>query len=176
MLLSNKLLSWFNFSGGSEKTESTKQEVEITRKYAPSTKIQFKEKLIPALVAEHKVLLALHGKIIQAAENQDPAKTRLFLVKFKDLLVGHLLKENTSLYTYLRHSLGDDPSAELVMDMKYEMDSVARGITQFLKPAIEEGYSYDARFVEKFNEIGTALVRRVENEEDFLYPTYQQQG
>ena len=141
--------------------------------YAPNTKIPYKPKLIPMLMGEHQALLSLYGEIIDAAKAGNSGLTKRKLGKFKDLFGGHLIKENVSLYTYLKHSIADEDTAEIVNSMKSEMYGIGKDVNAFLRLYTSEEGSIDSAFLKQFEAIGEALVRRIENEEDHLYPVYQ---
>jgi len=175
MLLTKKIRSWFKLDdkdkkGSGQPTKTLKQAV---RKPKTSTKISYNSDLVPTLIGEHKMLLKLHGEIIDSAKREEHQRTKKLLVKFKNLLVGHLLKENTSLYTYLKHSLSDPSSSELATGMKQEMDGIAQAVMQFIKTALEDDYVYDENFISEFSGIGAALVNRIESEENSLYLAYE---
>jgi len=175
MLLGKKILSWFSLNDEKkpDSEQMAKSKEKTSHKRTTSTNIKYNGDLVPNLVAEHKALLKLHGEIINAAKSGQSVAARASLVKFKNLLVSHLLKENTSLYTYLKNSLNDNSSAQLATDMKQEMDGIARLVTKFISTALAEGYQYDDKFVNEFGDIGVALAQRIENEESALYPAYE---
>ena len=125
------------------------------------------------LLAEHKALLSLYGEILAAAKADDTKLTKLKLHKFKDLFGGHLIKENVSLYTYLRHSIEDTDTSEIVNGMKSEMYGIGKEVNSFLRHYTNEHAEIDKAFIEKLEGLGSALVRRIENEESHLYPVYQ---
>jgi len=176
MAVGEKVKSLLGLKGKANRSGSERQQPVVSEKFAADTRISFKEELIPTLVSEHKKLLTLHSQILATAKNKNFDETRQLLVIFKDVLVGHLLKENTSLYTYLKHSLKDEAGADLVVEMKQEMDNVGRLITHFVKQSLVNDYEYNDEFIEGFTDIGAALLRRIKNEESYLYSIYLNQA
>ncbi|RBP52858.1 hemerythrin domain-containing protein [Arenicella xantha] len=146
-------------------------QIPSTTQFAPNTKIAYKPKLVPLLEQQHRDLMAVYWKTLTAAQNHKNELTRQYLIEFKDLLVGHLLQENTSLYIYLRNSARKPSQKEAVTAIKTEMDKLARGIKQFLDKSIKKT-DYDADFVERLKLVGDALLERIEKEEAYVYPNY----
>jgi len=141
--------------------------------YAPNTRIRYDNNLIHNLTNEHRLLLDLYRKIEAAYSHRHMRLLPELLIEFKDLLIGHLLKENVNLYVYLKYSLQDDPTnLELMKHMQEEMGEIGRVIFRFLKEATAENAIYDDQFKKEFDGIGNALVRRIKNEEIMLYPIY----
>lgn len=141
-------------------------------KFAPNTKIAYTPNLVPMLENQQKELLAVYWKTLTAAQNHKDELTRQYLIEFKDMLVEHLLKENTSLYIYLRNSARKPSAQEAVKAIKLEMDKLARTVRQFLDKSIKQA-AYDADFVERLKLVGDALRERIEKEAAYVYPNYQ---
>ena len=137
--------------------------------------VKFQKSLIPTLISEHKELRFLHYQVINAASDQNSELTRQLLGRYKTTLVNHLLKENNSLYTYLKHSIDDHTSTELIINIKNEMDDIGRTVTNFLQRALAESYEFNYTFITEFQNIGDILDKRMRREERFLYSYYQQQ-
>lgn len=140
---------------------------------APNTKLAYNPSLVAKLEQENRQLLAVHWKILAAVQNRKPDLAKQLLIEFKDLLVDHLLTENTSLYVYLRHSARMPSSRNAVKSVKSEMDEISRSVMHFLDTAIHEDIDLNGNFIERFKEIGEALTERIEKEEAFVYPNYQ---
>ena len=142
---------------------------------SPAAGIAFDEKLIAQFTDEHQSLLSLFGQIASHAENQQWPKTQQALKEFTTILRGHLLTENLKLYIYLTNSLKDDPeSQELVRGFRQEMMQIGRAVNQFVshyeKPIWTDTMKSD--FLPELQAIGVVLVKRIENEEQTLYPLY----
>ncbi len=141
--------------------------------YAPNTKIAYKANLVPVLEKEHQVLVSLYMDAMTAAQNRKSNLAKTLLAKFKDAFVDHVLKENTSMYIYLRHSAKHKSSHDAIKSVKGEMDQIGRQVKQFLDHSIDEETVVDAKFVLDMQEIGEILMQRIEQEETFVYPHYR---
>jgi len=140
---------------------------------APNTKLAYNPALVAKLEEENRQLLSVYWTTLTAAQNRQLELTKRLLVEFKDLLVDHLLRENTSLYVYLRHSARMPSSRKAVKSVKSEMDEISRNVMRFLDKAIHEDINFEGDFVMRFEEIGSALTERIEKEEAFVYPNYR---
>lgn len=142
-------------------------------RYAPNTKIRYDRNLITVFKDDHKKLLEIYQRIDIAYGNNDSVVIRRLLRQFKNLLTGHLLRENVSLYAYLKYNLSDDPiNLELMQSMQREMGEIGRVVFRFLKKATDQSARYNEAFKKDFDDIGAALVTRIQNEERVLYPIY----
>jgi len=155
--------------------EEAKQGVLVTNRmgYAPNTKIAYKPTLVPTLQKEHQLLMSMFWKAVDAAESRKTDLTKELLNMFKDMFVDHVLKENTSLYIYLRHSAKKESSQEAVRALKRDMDVIGRKVKDFIDYANMETTEVDAQFISEMRSVGGLLQRRIEQEETFVYPTYQ---
>ena len=160
-------------SKDSSKHNAQDQQHSQQSQFAPNTKIAYKPKLVPKLIEEHRALTDLYWQILTAAQNNEPDLTRSLLVKFKDLFVDHLLKENTSIYLYLSHSAKEQRSRQAVKSVKAEMDEIGRQVMRFIDNSTCQGAKFDSQFVQEFQRIGEALTRRIEMEEEYVYPSYR---
>lgn len=140
---------------------------------APNTKLAYNPTLVAKLEAENRQLLSAYWKTLAAAQNHQLELTKQLMVVFKDLLVDHLLRENTSLYVYLRHSAKRPSSRNAIKSVKSEMDQISRNVMHFLDKAIHEDINFDGDFIKRFEDIGAALTERIEKEEAFVYPNYR---
>ena len=158
-----------------DKNKSVEKEVIASgsQRFAPNTKIAYKPDLVSTLQKEHSELQSLFWKTLTAAQNHKDELTRKLLIQFKDLFVDHVLKENTSLYLYLRHTASKPSSAEAMKNIKSDMDRLGRKIKQFLDESIHEDSSLDDEFIVRFKLVGAALDERIEMEEEFVYPHYR---
>lgn len=143
---------------------------------ATGTQLHYDPALVPNLVADHQVLLGIFGEIGAAMERKDMHSTKEKLGEFGDALRGHLLKENVRFYVYLQHSLeGDSENAAIMHEFRKEMQHIGKAVADFLHKYTAEG-EWDARMWQSFQEevggIGKVLTRRIETEENMLYPLY----
>lgn len=163
------LIDWINSMFSVQKFRAS---FDDTPQYAPNTKISYDKKLIKGLESEHQQLLTLFGKVVEQVQAEKEPEAKKTLAKFKTLLMSHLLKENTSLYVYLKHTADSEADLSLITDMKHEMDVVGRNVVRFLNTNIDASTRLDHVFLEQFQAVGVQLVKRIEREESQLYPTY----
>ena len=155
-----------------------KSESNARRQYAPNTKIPFDDRLIDSLESEHKALLTVFTRIARAYELNNHQELRKQLLRFKDLLREHLLKENTQLYVYLKYVWKNDDSVhELIVDMQQEMGQIGKDVYAFLRKWTGPSATYyNAEFKQDLQNVGEILNRRITNEERNLYPIYREPG
>jgi len=144
-----------------------------TQRYAPKTKIAYKPNLVSNLQKENQELVSLYMDAMTAAQNRKSELVKELLTEFKDSFVDHLLKENTSLYIYLRQSAKRSSSQDAIKSVKGEMDQIGRKVRKFLDHSIDEQTIIDAKFVLDMQDIGAVLMKRIEQEETFVYPHYR---
>ncbi|MBU0501586.1 MAG: hemerythrin domain-containing protein [Gammaproteobacteria bacterium] len=142
---------------------------------APGSHIPYYPDLIKHLTAEHKDLLALYQRIENARAGADYGRVDDLLEEFASVLRGHLLTENVKLYVYLKYVLSKDPeNAALMQQMRTEMMHIGRSVVAFLdtyhKCAWDEAMRQ--QFAADMAQIGAVLVKRINTEEDTLYPLY----
>ncbi|MEO7066366.1 MAG: hemerythrin domain-containing protein [Rhodanobacter sp.] len=142
---------------------------------APGTQLHYNAGLIPRFLGHHGVLVDLISKVRSSAIAGDYVHNAKYIRKFKLMLNEHLLEENLLLYTYLGHCLKDDTEGnELMQEMRKEMGTIGRAVTQFIRHY--EEFGVDARNVNKFTEeldgITSALGDRIAREERSLYTLY----
>lgn len=146
-----------------------------TNTAAPGTQLYYDAGLITRFHGHHGVLVNLIEKVRSSAVAGDYEQNKKYIRKFKLMLNEHLLEENLRLYTYLGHCLKDDNEGnELMQEMRKEMGSIGRAVTQFIRHY--EEFGVDARnankFIEELDGITAALTDRIEREERSLYTLY----
>lgn len=140
---------------------------------ANNANIRYEPTLIPNLKKDHKKMSSIYVEIENAYHAGKAADIRRFLIEFKDLLTGHILKENISLYAYMKYNLKNDPiNYELMQSMQKEMGDIGRVVYRFLDKSTKSTAVYDVEFKREFDQIVNALVRRMQNEENQLYSIY----
>jgi regulator of sigma D len=140
-----------------------------------SSGIKYYSDLVDEMVDDHRVLLAAYGDLVKAANTNDASGFKFLLLKFKSLLVAHLLKEAVKLYIYLRQKLKVDDSAySLVTSYKSEMDGISRVAMAFVDEYTEKPvHQIDFhQLTQQLREIGLVLGNRIRREESELYPLY----
>lgn len=146
------------------------------RDVAPGTQLHFNPELIVELKADHHRLVALFSELVDTARQRasQPLTERLAL--FGDSLRGHVLKENVRLYVYLKHNLqSDEDSLAIMQEFAHEMHQIGRAVTDFLHRYTKVEQWDDAQwavFSRDLDAIGKVLTRRIETEENTLYPLY----
>lgn len=140
-----------------------------------SSGIKYYSDLVDEMVDDHRALLAAYGDLVKTAGAKDASGFKFLLLKFKSLLVAHLLKEAVKLYIYLRQKLkGDESAYSLVTSYKSEMDGISRIAMAFVdeytaKPAHQIDFH---QLTLQLREIGLVLGDRIRREESELYPLY----
>jgi len=173
----------FEFLWGRKK--SAAQEVEkkpentvtpVESGVAAGTQLHYDPNLVPGLVSDHQALLGIFGEIAAAMEQKNVSRTKEKLGEFGDALRGHLLKENVRFYVYLQHSLeGDTENAAIMHEFRREMQHIGKAVADFLHKYTAEG-EWDGKMWQSFQQevggIGKVLTKRIQTEENILYPLY----
>lgn len=172
----------FEFLWGKKKHEEVHHEAAHPAEQqgvAPGSKMHYDPALVPGLVEDHHALLAVFGQIVAAMNAKNMGQVRAHLTEFGDALRGHLLKENIRFYVYLQHSLEKDPeNAAIMHEFRSEMQHIGKAVADFLHKytAEKEGWVWDENMWQQFQEevsgIGKVLTRRIQTEENILYPLY----
>lgn len=171
------MFGFFTKKKGNE--ETTRQEnTGSEHRVAPGTEIRFDPGLVDKLKAEHRSLLKLYSKISRALAGGNFDEVSEALGEIKGLLQGHLLTENVRLYVYLEHQFaGNEVNMELIRDFRREMDGIGRAVLTFLKKykAIGSEKELAATFEKDLESLGKILSKRIQHEEETLYPLYMGQ-
>lgn len=143
---------------------------------ASGTQLHYDPNLVPSLVADHRALAGIFGEVVAALEQKNMARAKEKLGEFGDALRGHLLKENVRFYVYLQHSLeGDNENAAIMHEFRREMQHIGKAVADFLHKYTAEG-EWDEKMWQSFQQeaggIGKVLTKRIETEENILYPLY----
>lgn len=149
------------------------------RRSAPGTRIGYDPALVVGLLNEHRLLLDIFGAIAADTKADKFATVEQRLEHFRVALRNHLLKENVRLYVYLEHLLeGDSSSHEMMHDFRREMDGIGKVVVGFLTKyqSIGSQPQLQVQFPQDLEQIGKALVARIESEENTLYPMYAPPG
>ncbi len=171
-----KFLNFFkrkqqNTGANASSTEATDSEA-----VAPGTQLRYDEQLVHKLQADHKQLLKLFGDISTAYEQNDFKALPNKLTIFSDKLREHLLLENLKLYIYLKHVLKSDQHSTAVMNNFYqEMKEIGKVVNGFVNKYSQSNWSetMKASFYTDITKIETVFVKRIETEEEKLYPLYK---
>lgn len=142
---------------------------------AGDSSIPYQSDLIEEMKSEHVSLLDLYTDIKMASEMKNFKKVSTTLKEFRGELEDHLIKENVSLYVYLRHLLKTDADgSKLISGFKKEMDGIASIALKFLAKYenIGKEAALQNSFDDEFAVIGKVLGERIKREEATLYTLY----
>ncbi len=138
--------------------------------------ISYDPNLVSSLKRDHGDLVALYQHLAQLQQQGRYEEIRGELVNFKTRFEAHILTENVRFYTYLEQSLmSDGHNAELMRDFRREMNTIARGVVNFVKKyqTAEFNAAERSQFAQDFQDVGGLLSQRIEREESSLYPLYR---
>lgn len=137
--------------------------------------ISYDASLIERLKNDHEDLVALYQKIGSLLESGKYGDIRSELVNFKTRFEAHILTENVRFYVYLEQQLQDSHNIELMRDFRREMNTIARGVVEFVKKYQFTAFDAGLReqFAQDYRTVGGLLAQRIEREESSLYPLYQ---
>jgi methionine salvage enolase-phosphatase E1 len=175
----------FDFVGKFFKSRPDKKQVEArARRVAAKRRattanvkgVNYDEGLIDNLEKDHEMLVELFGKIWKNGyEAGDFDALGKHISEFKALFQSHLLKENVKFYAYLEQSMKHDPhSLSVVREFRRDMNDIANAVIGFCKKYERPEFTKAAQesFKKEYQDIGQALVRRVQLEERDLYSLY----
>ena len=141
-------------------------------KKTKKTKIPYNSKLISKFHSDHKKIIKIIQKIIDAIEKNDDKTIHASLKSLKMSLLGHFMEEDTMLYQYLKEYYKDNPSTyELIIEFYSSIKEIQRTLLKFLDKYLAKT-KYDIYFEKEFELIVQGLSSRVESEESSLYTLY----
>lgn len=147
---------------------------------APGTSIRYDAKLVDELKSDHGNLISLFTEIVKTSAKRDDNLLVTQLNNFGFSLRGHILKENVRFYVYLRSSLqADESSLSIMQEFAQEMQQIGRAVTDFLHKYTNVAQWDDAQwavFERDLHAVGGVLTKRIETEENTLYPLYLPPG
>lgn len=161
---------WF----GGARTPKTPERTLIDTS-APARGIGYDASLVERLKRDHQDLVALYQRLGRLLEEQKYADLRGELINFKTRFEAHILTENVRFYVYLEQNLSDTHNQELMRDFRREMNTIARGVVEFVKKYQFCAFDDETRqqFGRDYAAVGGLLAQRIEREEDGLYPLYR---
>ncbi len=147
---------------------------------ATHAEVHFDPKLVARLISDHQMLLGIFGEIGDASKQKNSTLLRDRLSEFGNALRGHLLTENIKFYLYLQHSLaGDAESAAVMQEFRRDMQHIGKAVGDFLNK-YENLTDWNNAAWEQFGnevmQIGKVLIKRIQTEENVLYPLYLPAG
>lgn len=170
LMLSKVLNAYSSRSSADEQSGLTGEEV-----YAPNTEIPYKPSLIQELKQENRTILAGFKLLKEKIKLNDIETSREVLVELKRALLDHFIKENISLYVYIKAlNQGNHDKNCLLKELKREMDGVQAMMFMFFSTYLNTELTADELYAlgEELNVIGKVMRWRIKREEKELYPLY----
>lgn len=137
--------------------------------------LMYDKTLVGQLKADHQELVAIFTDIKNAASGGQYARVPGLLNDFKIALQAHVMKENVEFYVYVQALSSNDPvQAEFVSKVRKEMNGIANAVAGFVKKYSggQLTQASASTFLTELGEVGAALLKRVELEENELYALY----
>lgn len=138
--------------------------------------IKYRPDLVLELEDDHRHLVQLYLNIGEFFAQRKFPEMKQELKRFKADFNTHIVKENLYFYVYLEQTMGqDDENREIIRDFRREMNHIARLVRKFIVKHIEADFRKmedNKQFKEDYESIKSALVDRIESEENSLYNLY----
>lgn len=171
---------WKNVDSSSAGDPSARARKRGAQQAEGHTEVHFDPKLVARLISDHQMLLGIFGEIGNASKQKNSTLLQDRLSEFGNALRGHLLTENIKFYLYLQHSLeGDAESAAVMQEFRREMQHIGKAVGDFLSK-YERLNDWNTAAWEQFGnevmQIGRVLIKRIQTEENVLYPLYMPAG
>lgn len=148
-----------------------------TSQPAPGTSIYYDPGLISHLKSDHRKMLETFKKVQNALALEDFRGVQQNLGEFRAMLQEHLLTENVRLYVYLSKQLANDEvNFEIINGFRREMQEIGRVVMDFVRryTGTQIDGSAAPKLKTELEQIGQALVARMQREEGSLYPLYME--
>jgi len=146
------------------------------KRVAPGTNIAFDPGLVAKLKSDHRHLLDTYSHIQTAANTGKYASLPELFTDFQSQLLDHLLTEKVKLYIFLSHQFeADDVTLQIVRDFQREMDGIAKAGLDFVRKyrtTLVDNATVET-FQRELEGIGAAVSKRMQREEEVLYPLYR---
>ncbi len=127
--------------------------------------------LIEELKREHSEIVAILNEVkgLDILSKEGQAK----LLPAKECLLTHIKKEDEQLYPVLRKEADNNKQLESALDLcAIDMENVSRIVLEFFDKYSRRAFS-DTELQREFENLFTALDKRIRNEEDILYDEYE---
>jgi len=148
---------------------------------ANKSKVKYSEGLIPNLKDAHGALFTKYLEIESTFKEDDEKwHTIMDLTKeFEVALKLHVSLEDKQLYTYLEQHYEDEHDTEHLehlRELQKNMGDIMKAVKHFAKKYSDwENYKRNKHaFLDDLGTVGKALTKRVELEENFIYPMYME--
>ena len=119
-----------------------------------------------------------HVEIKNSLDNIDQIghfnkETRIEMVMVKNLLLKHLEKEDDQVYTSLKKaSLNDEHLKNILQYFEDDAKLISEFVVIFFDKYASRNASVDG-FMREFNLIYSMIMKRIEQEEEILFPEYE---
>lgn len=166
----SKLLGSYGFARSEDSDPSSQVKL-----FAPNTEIPFKPALVKDLKRENRTILAALKLLKDKIKQNDIETSREMLVELKRAILDHFIKENVSLFVYIKAITHDDVDKHhLLKELKREMDGVQSMMFLFFSTYLNIELSTDDLYAmeQELSVIGKVMQWRVKREEKELYPLY----
>lgn len=138
--------------------------------------IGFHPQLVKHLKLDHQNLLSAYTSMLEDAKAHKFTTIADQLSKFKSEFGAHLNTENIKFYGYLEQNLKQSSQEFREMrEYRRKMRKIERTVNIFLDFWIENKVDQSnlQRFLDESGGIASALVSRIQSEEESLYPIYE---
>ncbi len=132
--------------------------------------------LVARLEEEHQELVEMFISIKTAAAEGHFHLLPEMLASLKLAFQAHIMLENVKFYVYVQHYFAlDEDTLSFVSEVRKEMDGIARSVVKFVNThtATVPTRETVSLFKVELDQIGVALLWRVQLEESRLYCLYQ---
>jgi len=139
------------------------------------TEFRYYPNLIKHLKKENQSIIALYQDIDKARMKGNHEKIGRLLSHFGSELRGHLIHEHIKLYIYLKFALKEQPeNLATLQKFRSEMMQIGKNITEFLSKYENCSWNNELlnSFDNEFERMGQVLIKRIQTEEEMLYPLY----
>ncbi len=143
---------------------------------APGTRIGYDPLLIKRLAADHQKMLELFTQTQALLTTHDYDGVKRKLGDLRITLQDHLMTSSVKFYVYVSRNLATDlAKLAIINEYRREMLVNSRQIMDFLRTysAARLDDSFADTFQIELLVIGSALVRRIEREQNTLFPLYR---
>ena len=120
--------------------------------------------------SEHRKLEEYAGKVLSAYDKQDIKQTRKYLNKLELLALNHLMNEDVTFFELLKKSKGHDTKVvSAINEFRHSFMDIKKALFHFFIYYTNPKNDLDTLFKKKLDGIISALVARIEFEEQNLY-------
>jgi len=128
------------------------------------------QKLVKGWIKEHKKIVDLAHKVIQAYEKGDLKATKKALLALNKVAIVHLMTEDIEFYRLLKDKKrADEETEKLINEFTASFKDTKITLREFLLTYTKDDAILDDRFFATFNVIVDVLGKRIAFEENNLY-------